>query len=81
MAASFEHRAQLRFKGHAFLLTVSGSLSDTLSAAQGPAAPSGSTGLLRVTLEDINIEEVTKKTGNYKKFPIFVEMLLSALKK
>ncbi len=27
------------------------------------------------------MEEITRKTGNYKRFPVLVEMLLSALKK
>lgn len=27
----------------------------------------------------IDIEEITRKTGNYKRFPIFVRMLFSAL--
>jgi hypothetical protein len=27
------------------------------------------------------LEEITRKTGNYKRFPVLVEMLLSALKK
>ncbi len=27
-----------------------------------------------------DIEDITAKTGNFKKFPVFVRMLLSALK-
>lgn len=27
------------------------------------------------------IEEITRKTGNYKKFPVFVKMVLTSLEK
>jgi len=28
---------------------------------------------------DADIEDITHKTGNHKRFPVFVEMLLSAI--
>ena len=28
---------------------------------------------------NVDIEEICRKTGNFKKFPVFVEMLLSAM--
>nr|KAJ3421826.1 Coiled-coil domain-containing protein 61 [Polyrhizophydium stewartii] len=65
-------------------------------SAAAALASSGDASMLSVSLEELDqpqpavwrcdfspayVEEVTKKTGNFKKFHIFVEMLLSAMQK
>ncbi|KAI9004737.1 hypothetical protein BC832DRAFT_592669 [Gaertneriomyces semiglobifer] len=81
---SFSENAMVKFKGRQCQLSVSGSVD------AGP----GDCGVLTVQLEDVEngykwagvfsaagIEEITTKTGNFKRFTVFVEMLLSSLSK
>ncbi|KAI8927958.1 hypothetical protein BC831DRAFT_510427 [Entophlyctis helioformis] len=57
-------------------------LEEIESAQQGQPPQTGSAGSSWSSeFPAAYIEEVTKKTGNYKRFPIFVEMLLTAMQK
>ncbi|KAJ3185961.1 Coiled-coil domain-containing protein 61 [Gaertneriomyces sp. JEL0708] len=81
---SFSEKMMVNFKGRQCQLSISGSVD------AGP----GDCGVLTVQLEDVEngykwagafsaagIEEITTKTGNFKRFTVFVEMLLSSFSK
>ncbi|KAJ1560442.1 hypothetical protein HK405_007083, partial [Cladochytrium tenue] len=83
----FRDSRTIVLRGTSFDLSVAGSFDDTRTILSD-----GSESSLRVALrcEETGdtwtgnfrseyVEEITKKTGNFKKFPVFAEMLLSAL--
>ncbi|KAJ3404154.1 Coiled-coil domain-containing protein 61, partial [Chytridiales sp. JEL 0842] len=90
MFAESEH---IRLREAPFLLTIDGSLPLSASASAS-LGNEKSQGVLRIAVKHEGtgetwkaeftpqqIEEITKKTGNYKRFSVFVEMLATALKK
>ncbi|KAJ3317078.1 hypothetical protein HDU76_001364 [Blyttiomyces sp. JEL0837] len=82
----FRETCSIQLKGQPFTLTVSGDLDVNKDSGEADMPN------LHISLtSNLNgdewggsytaeyVEEISKKTGNYKKFPIFMEMLLSAM--
>ncbi|EFJ40344.1 hypothetical protein VOLCADRAFT_84510 [Volvox carteri f. nagariensis] len=73
----FLTQIDVTFHGVAYLLTVSTIESETLCLE---VEQKSDCSRWRGDFTSRYIEDITAKTGNFKKFPVFVKMLLSALK-
>ncbi|KAJ3070048.1 hypothetical protein HDU98_006921 [Podochytrium sp. JEL0797] len=66
-------------RGHAFAIDTLLVPTESLAISLVLSLPSGPAKAWRGTFSSQYIEEVTKKTGNFKRFAVFAEMLLSSL--
>ncbi|PRW56091.1 coiled-coil domain-containing 61-like isoform X1 [Chlorella sorokiniana] len=76
-AAAEAHTAELTFDGVAYILSVRCTGGDALEVV---AERKEDASAWAATFAAKYVEEITAKTGSFKRFPVFVKMLLSAVR-
>ena len=79
MPSSMHEEVVLQVKNRPYKLTIDVEMSDVLNLTLTPEGPHADSDCWKSSFNSHYIEQVTQKTGNFKKFHVFVEMLIAAL--